>query len=280
MSFLKNLDKEYKKLVDLGAEKIEIGRTMLNRPIYAFAIGCGYPKIIAQYAIHAREFITYYLANLHAVTLLKKIKKGIGTIYIIPVVNIDGVALCIDGINSAPQYAEELLKLNQSNDFSLWKANARGVDLNVNFPALWGTGAKNIRQAGAQNYIGLCPASENETRTLMGFTNKIKPDLTLSFHSKGEVIYYDFHQSLKRKISDKKVAKVVSKSTGYQIVPSGKSAGGYKDWCISHGITALTIEVGRENLAHPIKPISLPQIWQKTRTIYDDLLDFYHKKSG
>lgn len=279
MSFLENLEIEYQKLVDLGAEKIEIGRTMLNRPIYAFAIGCGYPKIIAQYAIHAREFITYYLANLHSVTLLKKLPKGEGTIYIIPVVNIDGVALCLDGVDTACEYADELLELNNSNDFSLWKANARGVDLNVNFPALWGTGAKNARHAGAQNYIGLCPASENETRALMGFTNKIKPDLTLSFHSKGEVIFYDFHQTLKQKIFDKKVAKVVSKSTGYKILPSGKSAGGYKDWCISHGITALTIEVGEDDLTHPIKPVSLPQIWQKTRTIYDDLLEFYHKKA-
>ena len=41
MSFIKELEKEYKKLEDLGAEKIVIGKTFLGREICAFAIGCG-----------------------------------------------------------------------------------------------------------------------------------------------------------------------------------------------------------------------------------------------
>lgn len=276
MSFLNQLKVDGKRLVSLGAERIEMGQTFLGRPIYAYEIGCGEPKILAQYAIHAREHITYFLANLHAIQLLKNLGYGNGTIYIIPVVNIDGVALCLDGIASAGCERENLIKLNgDSEDFSLWKANARGVDLNVNFLARWGTGKYNVLHAGAQNFIGSAPNSEPETQALVNFTKQIAPSITLSFHCKGEVIYYDFHQDLRNKLRDKKIAKIVSRSTGYKIARSGKSAGGYKDWCIENlKIPALTIEVANNKLPHPIGREYLPQIWYKTMHIYDDLLKY------
>lgn len=281
MKFLEILKEDSKQLVARGAEQIEIGQTLLGRSIYAYEIGCGRPVILAQYAIHAREHITYFLANLHAIDLLKSLGHGNGTVYIIPVVNIDGVALCLDGVDTAGYAKENLIKLNgESIDFSLWKANARGVDLNVNFHARWGTGKHNVLHAGSQNYIGSIPNSEPETRALIDFTKRIMPDVTLSFHCKGEVIYYDFHQELCAKRRDKRVAKVVSKSTGYKIIPSGKSAGGYKDWCIENlKIPSLTIEVGNDGLLHPIGREHLPKIWQKTHRIYDDLFKYLrHKK--
>lgn len=277
MSFLNQLKQDRAKIIALGAESIEIGHTYLGRPIYAYEIGCGEPKIIAQYAIHAREYITYFLANIHAIELLKNLGYGAGTIYIIPVVNIDGVALCLDGIESAGGERENLIKLNDNSaDFSLWKANARGVDLNVNFAARWGTGKYNVLSAGAQNYIGSEPNSEPETQALINFTKQISPDITLSWHSKGEVIFYDFYQDFCNKSRDKKFAKIVSRSTGYKIAKSGKSAGGYKDWCIENlKIPALTIEVGNEKLPHPIGREYLPKIWRQTRHIYDDLITFF-----
>ena len=278
MSFLSGYLDDCRKLVELGAEQIEIGRTVLNRPIFAFEIGCGYPKILAQYAIHAREHITYYLANLHSVYLLKTIPAGAGTIYILPVINVDGVALCLDGVDSAGAMADNLLELNRSTDFSQWKANARGVDLNVNFDARWGTGKQNVLNAGAQNYIGSAPNSEPETRSLIAFTEQINPDVTLSFHSKGEVIFWDFHQSPSALVRDKKIGKILAKSTGYRLRRSGVSAGGYKDWCIEHlGIPAYTIEVGSESIPHPINKEYLPQIFNETKNIFADLIAYFRK---
>ena len=278
MSFLSGYLADCRKLVELGAEQIEIGRTVLNRPIFAFEIGCGYPKILAQYAIHAREHITYYLANLHSVYLLKTIPAGAGTIYILPVINVDGVALCLDGVDSAGAMADNLLELNRSTDFSQWKANARGVDLNVNFDARWGTGKQNVLNAGAQNYIGSAPNSEPETRSLIAFTEQIKPDVTLSFHSKGEVIFWDFHQSPSALVRDKKIGKKKKKSTGYRLRRTSASAGGYKDWCIEHlGIPAYTIEVGSESIPHPINKEYLPQIFNETKNIFADLIGYFKK---
>ena len=278
MSFVSEYLADCSKLLELGAEQIEIRRTVLGRPIFAFEIGCGYPKILAQYAIHAREHITYYLANLHCVSLLKTIKKGTGTIYILPVINVDGVALCLDGVDSAGAMADNLLELNRGTDFSLWKANARGVDLNVNFDARWGTGKKNVLNAGAQNYIGSSPNSEPETRSLIAFTEQIKPDITLSFHSKGEVIYWDFHQNPSALVRDKKIGKMLAKSTGYRLSRSGASAGGYKDWCIEHlGIPAYTIEVGNDSIPHPIEKEHLLQIFDETKNIFADLIAYFRK---
>ena len=278
MSFLSGYLDDCRKLAELGAEQIEIGRTVLNRPIFAFEIGCGYPKILAQYAIHAREHITYYLANLHSVYLLKTIPAGAGTIYILPVINVDGVALCLDGVDSAGAMADNLLELNRSTDFSQWKANARGVDLNVNFDARWGTGKQNVLNAGAQNYIGSAPNSEPETRSLIAFTEQIKPDVTLSFHSKGEVIFWDFHQSPSALVRDKKIGKILAKSTGYCLRRTRASAGGYKDWCIEHlGIPAYTIEVGSESIPHPINKEYLPQIFNETKNIFADLIGYFKK---
>ena len=78
----------------------------------------------------------------------------------------------------------ELFALNGGDkDFSLWKANARGVDLNVNFAASWGKGKRNLRVAGAENYIGEKPFSEPETLTLKNFTQKIKRQEVLPRYS-------------------------------------------------------------------------------------------------
>ena len=101
------------------------------------------PIIIAQYAIHAREYITAYIAMMQIKDFAERGKKG--TVYFIPAVNLDGIAEALYGDK-------------------LYKANARRVDLNVNFDARWGGGAKNVREKASENYIGECPFSEAETR--------------------------------------------------------------------------------------------------------------------
>ena len=55
------------------------------------------------------------------------------------------------------------------------RKNARGVDLNRNFPYDW------RRQTGTYN-SGSGPASEPETRAAMRFLNTVKPDSVISMH--------------------------------------------------------------------------------------------------
>ncbi len=190
-----------------GGKKCIIGYSFRGREIFAFHIGSPTGRqFIATYAIHGREWITARLA-------LKHIKTGLsaGGGWVIPLVNPDGATIC-----------EELRPM--------WKANARGVDLNCNFDAEWGSGRLNVKMRGSENCMGDKPFSEAETIALRDFTLKVRPYVTFSFHTKGEEIY---------------TAKVIC-----------GSAGGYKDWCIQKlHIPSYTVECGSDDNVHPIKKL-------------------------
>jgi hypothetical protein len=254
------------------AEKQIIGKSLLGRNIYAVKIGCGRPAGIVQYAIHGREYIVAKLALLHA-----ELGVHTGSCWLVPLANPDGALLSECGLSSVTdeKCKNKLLALNkQSADFSLWKANARGVDLNVNFAADWGKGVKNVRTAGAENFIGARPFSEPETLALRNFTFKIKPDYTVSYHTKGEEIYWHFGQSTRTYPRDKTLAQVLSRATGYPLCEAKGSAGGYKDWCIQRlHIPSFTIEAGADIFTHPIGEEGLENILTKNEFALQRLSD-------
>lgn len=251
-------------------EKKVIGYSLLGREIFAVKIGAGRPTGIVQYALHGREYVTAKLALTHY-------QKGVfkGSVWLVPLANPDGALLSEKGISSVKDEAVKkfLLSLNEGKkDFSLWKANARGVDLNVNFDADWGKGEKNTRMAGSENYVGEFPFSEPETQALKTFTEEIAPDYTVSYHTKGEEIYWYYYQSTCTHERDKRLAKVLSASTGYPIAYAKGSAGGYKDWCIKKfHLPAFTIEAGADKFSHPLKGAGLRDIIKKNKNALYDL---------
>ena len=241
MNIIKTVNKYFEKT---RFEKGVIGFSELNEPIYYFAVEKSpSPVIIVQSAIHAREYITAYLSLYLTEDFFRRGNRG--KVYFIPVVNPDGVKIA--------------LKENP-----LYKANGRGVDLNVNFDAGWGTGEKNVKSAGAENFIGKFPFSESETRALRDFTLLIKPDATLSFHSKGEEIYYGYKESATKK--DEMIANALGRYSGYAVKKSAGSAGGYKDWCVDKlKIPAFTVEVGNDKLSHPLSKSALKDVIEKNK---------------
>ena len=255
-------------------EKRVIGQTLLGRNIYAVKVGDGSPVGLAQYAMHGREFITAKLALHHFRYGLR-----VGSFWLVPLVNPDGALLSQTGICSVRDLSvrEKLLAWNKGDtDFSLWKANAAGVDLNVNFPAFWGKGMKNVRTRGGENCIGDTPFSEKETFALKNFTREIHPDYTVSYHTKGEEIYWYFYQSMRTCPLHKRLALALSASTGYPLAYAKGSAGGYKDWCIkSLKIPAFTIEAGADTLTHPIGDNGLDDIIKKNERALNDLTKEY-----
>ncbi len=294
MSFWENFILQLKELEKSGMSIFCIGNSVLGRPIFCIKVGEGQRKILVQYAIHAREHITYHLAILHAKKLLRD--KLDASIFLIPLSNPDGVCLAVDGIESinninhdleisvghfpfcpetstlnqlrVNKYKNTLLHINNNSDFSLWKANINAVDLNVNFDAKWGTGKQNVFVQNSANFVGKRANSEPETQVLVNFTKVIKPNMTISYHSKGEVIYYRFGQTGKILKRDKKIALAISKETGYKLGRAVGSVGGYKDWCIQElDIPSLTIEVGSDKLSHPLTTNCLPKIWEQNRNV-------------
>ena len=245
-----------------GTKRV-IGRSALGRCIYAVFVGSGGgPVGIAQYSMHAREYITAYLALEHARRGVKR-----GGAWIVPLVNPDGAELSEKGLQSIASEARrrELVRINfGSEDFSLWKANAQGVDLNVNFPARWGTGEGNVTAPAPHGCIGCRPLSAPESRALAGFTLEVNPSYTVSWHTKGEVIYWRFHQPRARATRDRQLARILSRSTGYPLDEAPLSAGGYKDWCVETlHIPAFTVEAGRDAATHPLAREELPDIVNK-----------------
>lgn len=251
-----------------SGEKRLLGASSCGLPIVALFTGRHeFPQIIVQCAIHAREWVT-------AMLVPELIGREIlcGGVWFVPLANPDGVSINIGGekfLRRLPEErAEFLRRLNGSGDFSLWKANANGVDLNVNFSAGWGTGVKNVRAPAPENYIGRRPFSEAETRVLRDFTLQVKPDATLSYHTKGEEIYWEYGQEGEALLRDQDIALALAEETGYCVKRITGSGGGYKDWCVRHlKIPAFTLEAGRDGLPHPLGESEFPQILQKNRDV-------------
>ncbi len=263
------------RIVDLQDEGLEIfnaGKSVLGKNILATHVG-SYDgvQILIQGGIHAREYISTLLMIEQARFLHTTESVQNGGIYFIFLTNPDGAEIVLDGIDSVPcDITKQYLTLaNNGFDFSKYKANINLVDLNTNFDADWGEGAQNVRCPATENFIGFYPNSEREVQSLIDFTLKTKPSLTISYHSKGEVIFYGFTgQSEQDIMRDKQIGEQLSATTGYPLIFTENSTGGYKDWCIrTLQIPSYTIEVGDENLEHPIGEENLPEIFEQNKDI-------------
>lgn len=252
-----------------GVKFFSIGKSFLERDILCCHVGSfSGPQILIHGSIHAREYITTLLINRQIEFLIDKLKHGnldlqVAGVYFIPMVNPDGVDIVFNGTKNVKcEFVKERINnILENVDKSLFKANANLVDLNVNFNANWGGGKLNKTEPSSENFIGETFESERETRALINFTKKINPAFTISYHSKGEVIYYKFKSSEKTLKQAKELAKLASELTGYKIASQGSSSGGYKDYCMQKlNIPSLTLEVGSDELTHPLTKKDLPKI--------------------
>lgn len=236
---------DYEKVKkSLNGKGTVIGKSFFGRDIFAVKFGCG--GVLIHGGIHAREHITTELV----LELIKYNSKYnvVKNICFVPLVNPDGVELCLHGVDNAPkQFKNELLLVNGGKDFSLWKANGRAVDLNLNFDADWGKGLGNIRTPAPHGFIGACPESESETKSLVDLTKSENFSLTFSFHAKGEELYFGYNG----KDYTPKLTREVSVALGYPSKTTNGSAGGYKDWCVlKRHIPAFTVEFGKDALGY------------------------------
>ena len=93
----------------------------------------------------------------------------------------------------------------------------------------------------------------------------------MSYHTKGEEIYWYFYQSIRVCSRDKRLAMSLSRATGYPLAYARQSAGGYKDWCVQKlGIPSFTIEAGADEATHPLGQAHLADMIEKNqRAIYE-----------
>jgi g-D-glutamyl-meso-diaminopimelate peptidase len=244
------------ELLDLGYTVEYIGRTVYGRRIPAFVRGEA--SILVTGGTHARESITSRLV----VDLAREYEGD--RICFLPLLNIDGAEIVKRGMSSVPKPYKPLVKqLSKGNDLRLWKANGRGVDINVNYDADWGQGRSNVFVPFYENFVGECPESEPETKASVELVKKYRFDTLVSYHSKGEVIYAGYGG-----VNNPFHADMLTKLTGYPHEEAKGSSGGFKDWFIKEGYgDGYTIEVGRDELSHPLTKKDYPEIYQKNKGI-------------
>lgn len=260
-----------------------IGESTLGQPIYGVHIGNKTGKqILIEGGIHARE----YPSTEVVVKIIEYLSSQSlnGGIYAIPLVNPDGARIVLDGLDFLPcqKLKDYILHINEGSlDFSQWKANAMAVDLNVNFNALWGEGSQNVFCPSSGNFVGYYPESEREVRELIAYSYQINPDLTLSLHTKGDVIYYGFETLTPEELDrDEEIANYISTINGYTPIRTEKSVGGYSDWVSEYlRVPAFTIELGPVTAPTPITPEYIEPAYLANRDVPRLLLEKLNEMS-
>lgn len=265
-----------------------LGETADGRQIHHILIGdADAPKhMLITASIHAREYITTQLVMKQTAVFLEELSKGTRAleniaIHVVPMINPDGVTISQfgwDGIQKEEtrQYINQIMAWDGSDGsgsyFRRWKANARGVDLNRNFDALWSQYAGSGHPS-SDHYKGEAPGSEAEAEALISLTKQYPFVRTISYHTQGEVIYWYFGQTGELKDITEQFGKAVSKTTGYPMDANYEKLdpAGYKDWAIMQlGIPSLTIEVGRET--SPVPPGQFSEIWERNQDVWNVML--------
>ena len=260
-----------------------ITSTAFQRPISTLVIGTGPRKVLFTAAHHANEWITALVLLKYAEDLAEAI-QGDGilfgqkardlanavTIYMIPMVNPDGVDLVVGAIqpgNIQYDLAQRLAQNYPAIPFpNGWKANLLGVDLNLNYPAGW-LQAREIKFAqgytrpGPRDYVGRAPLNQLETRALAEFTEFLNPALVLAYHSQGKEIYWQFRDYFVP--GAKELGEVMARVSGYELAdtPYESSFAGYKDWFIQNfRRPGYTVEVGSGE--NPLPLSQFPEIYR------------------
>ena len=257
--------------------------TAFQRPISTLVIGTGPRKVLFTAAHHANEWITALVLLKYAEDLAEAIRTdGIlfgqkardmaeaVTIYMIPMVNPDGVDLVVGAIepgNIQYDLAQRLAQDYPAIPFpNGWKANLLGVDLNLNYPAGW-LQAREIKfsqgytRPGPRDYVGRAPLDQLETKALAEFTEFLDPALVLAYHSQGKEIYWQFRDYSVP--GAKELGEVMAKVSGYTLaeVPYESAFAGYKDWFIQNfRRPGYTIEVGSG--VNPLPLNQFPEIYR------------------
>lgn len=259
------------------------GSSVCGREIPVVSAGCGEAAVLYVGAHHGMErltagVLTDFAAEIDAqyardgkvgeISVRKLLRRF--TIYLVPMLNPDGVRISLYGAGEAGDRRAALFAMNGGDDFSFWQANANGVDLNHNYDAGFAAYSAIQREtgitAGPTRYAGETPESEPETAFLCRLLRTLHPRLcgVLSLHTQGEEIFCGCETALSAKC--RAVGRRLQGMTGYKMkIPTGLAAyGGLTDWCIETlRRPAFTLECGRGQ--NPLPPDDKPAIYARLR---------------
>lgn len=260
-----------------------VGRSVMGKPLPLITIGTGRKQVFYNASHHANEWITTPVLLKYVEDYARAYAFGgrvfqtpadylyeKTTLYVAPLVNPDGVDLVAEVLNSGPYYDQAV---SYARDYpqipfpSGWKANIDGVDLNLQYPAMWEQ-AKQIKFAqgfvspAPRDFVGTGPLVAPESRAVYDFTRANDFQLILAYHSQGKLIFWKFLDYLPPRSEE--IARKMGESSGYTVeeTPMASGYAGYKDWFIqSYNRPGYTIEVGKG-----VNPLPISQFDE----IYED----------
>lgn len=260
-----------------------IGFSVLGKPLLAAVIGNGPHKVHVNAAMHANEWITAPLLVNFLADYAESVVNGSllceasgaelarqATLHAVPMVNPDGVELVLRGnAPTHPRHASLLAMNGGKTDFSGWKANVRGVDLNDQFPAWWETerDRRQVDRPGPRDYTGERPLSEPEAKALVQCAKSHRFDLVLALHTQGREIYWNYRDL--EPPEAKRMAAVLAEASGLMPVKLEGSDAGFKDWFIAaYRRPGFTVELGYGENPLPVDQFS---------SLYQELLPIMEK---
>ena len=182
-----------------------IGQSVEGRELLAFDFGRGKRQIVLCSTMHACENIAtnvlMYMVDQYCQGYEEDGSYG-GLSYreildrvtfrVVPMVNPDGVELAQNGLSAVGAEAADALRAmgyGDYYDFSGWKANVRGVDINRNFSHGWGE-RDGVTGPAPAYWCGPEPLSEPESRAMQQLLDATDYDMLISLHIRGEAVYW------------------------------------------------------------------------------------------
>lgn len=271
------------------------GTSFDGRQLAVLKMGKGSKKVFINAAHHANEWITTPLTLKFVEEYADAfVTAGVlggqngeymydsATLFVMPMVNPDGVDLVTGAIDFESQnYQNAVMYANNYPQISFpsgWKANIRGVDLNLNYPAMWERArqikfAQGFTKPGPRDYVGLAPLSEPESRAVFRLTNNEMFDLTVSMHTQGEEIYWQFQNYAPPE--SLMLGQQMADVSGYTLAsPAEESSyAGYKDWFLmTYSKPGYTVEAGLGKNPLPIEDFD--RIYRQVLPIFTTALAF------
>ncbi len=271
---IKELGEQYE---DFATTKI-LGISHDGRAIPMIRIGLGVECLVLTAGIHGKESINPVLIGKLAEEYCQLYKKDQTiegypvrnllnqyAICMIPMVNPDGYEIAMNGFDVIrnPVLRQKCKMRGIRHEY--WKYNARGVDINRNFPC----------KSYIQQQFGEYPASEKETQALIRLFSEYETVGYIDFHSRGRIIYYYRHgmplsynqknhclaQSM-QKISDYTIGK---KEEEYFSNLNGGTPIHYYSELLKK--PAITIETVDNHADFPLHPSYQEQTYQEIRLL-------------
>lgn len=214
---------------------IELGRSVNGAPLTLEVFGHGGDRVLIFGGIHGSEPTSAALAKSLADHLRINWDLFTGrTIAILAAANPDGLA-------------------------SGRRTNARGIDLNRNFPA------RNWQQSGRSGRRnGPAPASEPETKAIMRAVEIIRPNRIIAIHSTGDGTHCNNYDGPALQL-----AQTMARFNRYPVTATMgyPTPGSFGSWAgVDLGIPTITLELPRSNGAARVWQVNSPALMAFIRT--------------